>query len=59
MGTKIIYFLLLLIAGCTNYRLPIQKENHPAISQEATPQIKLSSLLDLDIETDDYTNRNK
>ena len=55
---KIIFSLaLFFMTGCASYKIPIQTQNHPAISNAKVSQIELSSILDIpessDIEKDE------
>jgi len=40
-------FLFIFLLGCTEYKVPIQTDNHPASSDALTSQIELSPILDI------------
>ena len=48
LSVKTIFFLMLLcMAGCACYKIPIQTQNHPASSNAKISQIELSPILDI------------
>lgn len=52
LPVQTIFFVsLLFLAGCANYKVPLQTENHPASSHTHVSQIELSSILDVPQET--------